>query len=103
MACDISKATWQTTHSDLSVSNIVDTEDIFGSYFDSKDDVERNIFSDKGNHHAAPYFLIKKINVAKDFLPKDKIKAEVPISECYDLEKNCMIITVLGDLKMIKN
>ena len=103
MACDISKATWQTTHSNLSISNIVVTEDIFGSYFDSKDDVERNICSDKSSHHAVPYFLIKKINVAKDFLPKDKIKAEVPISECYDLEKNGMIMTVLGDLKMIKN
>ena len=69
----MSKATWQTTHSDLSVSNIVDTEDIFGSYFDSKDDVEMNICSDKSSHHAVPYFLIKKTNVAKDFPPKDKI------------------------------
>ena len=73
MACEMSKATWQTTHSDLSVSNIVDTEDIFGSYFDSKDDVERNICSDKSSHHAVPYFLIKKTNVAKDLPPKDKI------------------------------
>ena len=100
MACEISKATRQAPHADLSVSTILVTEDSFGSDFDSKDAVERNICSDNGSHNAAPCFLSTKILVAKDLPPKDKIEAEVPISECSDLDTKSMITTVLGDLKV---